>query len=138
VFRCFRDGFDGAAGHWLGGDGLAQSLWFAVPVVGLIGIGLILKCRLPFAIASHLALLYSGLLVYDIGAPGGAAAMFGLSANVLWAPSSLLAIPIFFASLVSSATSHRIYWREIHSSAHGGGAVVSYTIGRTALAQRAP
>jgi hypothetical protein len=26
VFRCFRDGFDGLAGHWLGEDGLAQSV----------------------------------------------------------------------------------------------------------------
>jgi hypothetical protein len=135
VFRCFRDGFDGLAGRWPAPDGLAQSLFVAVPLVALIGTGLVLKCRLPLAIASHLALLYSGLMVYDIGALTGSA-MSDFIADLLWAPANLLAMTIFIGSLLSAAMSHRIYWREILLRTHGG-SVVSYFASRTAPAQQA-
>lgn len=123
VFRCFRDGFDGLAGDWLGWDGLAQSVWIVIPLVGLIGTGLMLRCRLPLAVASHLGLLYSGWMVYDVGAPSGS-------------PSSLVAILIFLGSLLSSTISHRIYWREILLSAQGGNVVASHLSGRTAPSHR--
>jgi hypothetical protein len=127
VFRCFRDGFDGFAGHWLGPDGLAQSVWIAIPLVALTGTSLLLKFRLPLAIASHFSLLYSARLIYDIGVPGGSAVTSGFSLSLLWAPSNLVAMTIFLGSLLSSATSHRIYWRDILLSARkGGGAFVTY------------
>jgi hypothetical protein len=126
VFRSFRDGFDGLAGHWLGPDGLAQSIWIGIPLVGLICTGLVLKRRLPLAIASHLGLLYSGVIVYDIGSPGGLAVMSSFGMSLVWQPSSLVAVSIFLGSLLSSAISHRIYWREILLGARGGGTVASY------------
>jgi hypothetical protein len=124
VFRCFRDGFEGLAGQWLAPDGLAQSLFVAVPLVGLIATGLLFKYRLPLAIASHLALLYSGLMLSDIGLLSGSA-MSDFIASLLWAPASLLAVTIFFGSLFSAAMSHRIYWREILLRTHDG-PVASY------------
>lgn len=135
VFRCLRDGFEGLADQWLAPDGLAQSLFVAVALAGLIGAGLVLKCRLLLAIASHLALLYSGLMVYDIAASSGSA-MSDFIASQFWAPANLLAITIFFGSLLSSAMSHRTYWREILLRTHGG-SVASYFAGRTAPAQHA-
>jgi hypothetical protein len=137
VFRCFREGFDDLAGRWLGPDGLAQSLWVAIPLAALTGAGLILQRRLPLAIAGHLGLLYSALLVYDIVAPSGSAVMSGFSVNLLCRPAGLIAIPVFLASLLSSAISHRVYWRDILLGAHGSAAVASYFSGRTASAQRA-
>ena len=126
MFRCFRDGFDGFAGHWLGPDGLAQSVWIAIPLIALIGTSLLLKFRLPLAIASHLSLLYSACLIYDIGAPSESAVMPGFSLGLLWAPSNLVAMTIFLGSLLSSAMSHWIYWRDILLNARNADALVSY------------
>jgi hypothetical protein len=113
---------------------LAQSLWIAIPLSALIGTGFILQRRLPLAIASHLSLLYSALLVYDIVAPSGSP---GFAVNLLCGPAGLVAIPIFLASLLSSTISHRAYWRDILLGAHGSDAVASYFSGRTAAAQQA-
>jgi hypothetical protein len=135
VFRCLRDGFVGLAGQGLAPDGLTQSLFVAAALVGLIGTGLVLKCRLPLAIASHLALLYGGLMASDIGAPGGSA-MSGFVVSLLGAPANLLAMTILSSSLLSAAISHRIYWREILLRTHSGPAA-SYFAGRTAPAQHA-
>lgn len=135
VFRCFRDGFEGLAGQRLAPDGLAQSLFVAVLLVGLIATGLVLKHRLPLAIASHLALLYSGLMLCDIGVPSGPA-MSDFIASLLRAPANLLAMTIFLGSLFSAAMSHRIYWREILSRTQGG-TVVSYFADRATPAQQA-
>lgn len=131
VFRCFRDGFDGFAGYRLGADGLVQSVWIGIPLVGLICTGLMLKRRLPLAIASHLGLLYSALIVYDVGVPSEAAVTSDFWVSLFREPSSLVVIPIFLGSLLSSAISHRIYWREILLNGHGGAAVASYLPGRT-------
>src|ERR1051326_3568320 len=43
VFRPLRYGIDLLPG----GDGLTQSTWIAAPLIALIGIGLVLKSRLP-------------------------------------------------------------------------------------------
>lgn len=137
VFRSFRDGIDGPAGHWLGDDGLAQSVWIAIPLLGLICTGLMLKFRLPLAIASHLALLYSGLIIYDMAGTSGSATPSDFGASLLSEPSSLVAIAIFLGSLFSSTISHRIYWRQIVLTAHGGEALASYLGGRAAPSQRA-
>jgi hypothetical protein len=96
-----------------------------------------LKRRLPLAIASHLGLLYSALLLYDIAAPSGSAVMTGFRVNLLCGPASLVAIPIFLGSLFSSAISHRIYWREVLLAEHESDAVTTYFPSRAMPVQQA-
>jgi hypothetical protein len=116
VFRSFRYGIDfPAAEQWLGSDGLTQSSWIAAPLLGLLGLGHVLKSRLPLAIASHVSLTYSVLILYgscDVAA--GPSAAFA-AASALWQPSNFVDLSILLASILSSTISHRIYWREIFS-----------------------
>lgn len=104
VFRTFQYGVDFGLNRFLGQDGLAQSLWIAVPLIALICAGLCFKNRLPLAIASHLSLVYSALAAYQTVA-------YRLAGS--WDPSVFLAAAILLGSIVSSTISHRSYWREI-------------------------
>src|SRR5579864_7999972 len=101
VFRSLRYGIDfPAAEQWLGGDGLTQSSWIAAPLLGLLGLGHVLKSRLPLALASHLSLIYSALILYgscDVAA--GSSATF-VRASALWDPSNLIAVSILLASVL--------------------------------------
>ena len=93
--------------------GLAQTLCVAAPLLGLIGIGLITRARLPLAIASSLSLIYSALLLYGSFLANNPAEAMGIALSFLWVPSSLLAASVLLASFLSSAISHRAYWREL-------------------------
>jgi hypothetical protein len=93
--------------------GLAQTLCVAAPLLGLTGIGLITKARLPLAVASSLSLVYSALLMYASFLANSPAEAMGVALSFLWVPSSLLAASVLLASLLSSAISHRTYWREL-------------------------
>jgi hypothetical protein len=109
VFRPLRYGID-----LLPGDGLAQSTWIAAPLVALVCIGLLLKNRLPLAVAAHLSLLYSALLLYCSGATSTLASTLALAAGSQgWQDPNLLAMAIVLLSLLSCMISHGEYWREI-------------------------
>src|ERR1700733_346267 len=66
VFRAFRYSFEGVTFlSWLDMDGLVQSICVAALLLGLMFVGLIMRSRLPFGIASNLSLIYSAALVYS-------------------------------------------------------------------------
>jgi hypothetical protein len=110
VFRPLRYGIDLLPG----GDGLAQSTWIAAPLIALIGIGLLLNSRLPLAIAAHLGVIYSALILYCSGITSAPASTLAVAAGPqVWADPNLLATAILLLSLMSAVISHRQYWREI-------------------------
>jgi hypothetical protein len=106
VFRSFQYGVSLGFDRWLSQDGLAQSVWIAIPLLALIGAGLGLKSRLPLAIASHISLIYSAFAAYQT-------VTYRLAGS--WNPSVFLAAAVLLGSIVSSTISHRSYWREIFS-----------------------
>lgn len=109
VFRPLRYGID-----LLPGDGLAQSTWIAAPLLALVCIGLLLKSRLPLAIAAHLSLLYSALLLYCSGITSAQASILTVTGgSQAWQDPNLLATAIVLLSVLSCTISHRQYWREI-------------------------
>ena len=109
VFRPLRYGID-----LLPGDGLAQSTWIAAPLSALLCIGLVLKSRLPLAIAAHLGLFYSALILYCSGITTAPASSLAAAAGPLvWSGPNVLATAILLLSLISAMVSHREYWREI-------------------------
>lgn len=109
VFRPLRYGID-----LLPGDGLAQSAWIAAPLSALLCIGLVLKSRLPLAIAAHLGLFYSALILYCSGITSAPASSLAAAAGPLvWSGPNVLATAILLLSLISATVSHREYWREI-------------------------
>jgi hypothetical protein len=113
IFRSFRYSFEGIGfTNWLGIDGLAQSLWVAIPLLGLICAGLIARKRLPLAIASNLSLIYSAALLYGTIVEYESGSL-RLSPGALSAPSSILTATILLVSILSTAISHRNYWRDI-------------------------
>ena len=111
VFRPVQYSFVAEQGVAL--DGLAQTLCVAAPLLGLVGIGLITRARLPLAIASSLSLVYSALLLYASFLANSPVEAMGAKLWFLWAPSSLLVASILLVSFLSSAISHRAYWREL-------------------------
>jgi hypothetical protein len=114
VFRSFRHSFEGiGAAGWLNADGLVQSIWVAVPLLGLICTGLIARNRLPLAIASNLSLIYSAALLYGCLVETDFARELRFNLSGLGTPAGVLAAAILFVSILSSAISHRCYWRDI-------------------------
>ena len=110
VFRPLRYGIDLLPG----GDGLAQSTWIAALLVAFVGAGLLLKSRLPLAIAAHLGVIYSALVLYCSGVTLAPASTLALATGPqVWADPNLLATAILLVSVMSSAISHREYWCEI-------------------------
>jgi hypothetical protein len=94
---------------------LAQTLCVVVPLLALICSGLILGRRLPLAIASNISLLYSALLLHGSYLADSPAEEIGWRLSALWAPSFFLTVSVLLAAFLSSAISHRAYWREIFS-----------------------
>jgi hypothetical protein len=116
VFQSFRYSLDGiGVGQWLSADGLEQSTWIAAPLSALVCLGLVLKIRLPLAIASNGSFIYSILLLYGSYTATHSATLPHFELGDLWGPSTILAAAIVVASLMSSIVSHRSYWREIFS-----------------------
>lgn len=98
------------------GDGdLAQTLFVVVPLLALICVGLITKIRFALALASNLSLLYSLVLLYGLYLANASYGETGVKLSALWGPSLLLAGSVLLASFLSSAISHRAYWRELFS-----------------------
>jgi hypothetical protein len=94
---------------------LARTLSVAAPLFALICVGLVARKRFPLALASDLSLLYSGFLLYGSYVANCPADESGVKLAALWAPSFLFAGLLLLAAFVSSAASHRAYWREIFS-----------------------
>ena len=118
VFRCFEYGSAGL-GEVVSLDLLHVTALIGLLLTGLIATSLLSNVRLPLAIAADFSFVYSLCLWYGsylANAANRPATFFDLSA--LFAPSSLLAICLVLATSISSALSHRRYWREI-SPAHG-------------------
>ncbi len=113
VFRYVQYSFIAENGAAIGD--FAQTLCVVVPLVALVCVGLITKIRLPLAIASNMSLVYSLLLLYGSYLVNGSAAEIKMNANALLTPSFFLAVSVLLVSFLSSATSHRAYWREIFS-----------------------
>ena len=113
VFRPVQYSFVAENGRLALGD-LAQTLCVVVPLLALICIGLITGRRLPLAIASNISLIYGALLLYG-SYLADAPAETGWKLGALWAPSFFLAVSVLLAAFLSSAVSHRAYWREIFS-----------------------
>ena len=66
VFRSFRYSFEGITFiSWFDTDGLVQSICVAALLSGLIFVGLMMRNRLPFGLASNLSLIYSATLLYS-------------------------------------------------------------------------
>lgn len=114
VFRPVQYSFVAENGRLALGE-QAQTLCVVVPLLALICIGLITGVRLPLAIASNISLVYSALLLYASYLADSPAAELGVKLSALWAPSFFLAVSVLLAAFLSSAVSHRAYWREIFS-----------------------
>jgi hypothetical protein len=117
VFQSFRYSPDGLGlGRWLSEDGFGGAIWVAIPVLALLCIGLLLKVRLPLALASNLSLIYSTFLLYgSFNAINPTATLHHLRLSALWGPSSMLVVVLLLACFISSMVSHRSYWRDIFS-----------------------
>jgi hypothetical protein len=112
VFRPLQYSF-GAANERLAFGDLAQTICVVAPLLALICIGLISGRRLPLALASNVSVLYSAALLYGSYVADSPAGGTGGKFAALWAPSFFLAVSILLAAFLSSAISHRAYWREI-------------------------
>ena len=113
VFRGFQYSLSGlgVAVPWF--ETIDLTTLIAMPLIVLVGTGLIAKIRLPLAIASNLSLIYSICLLYGGYLANEANAAGDFTSSILWRPSVLLAAAVLFVSLFSSTISHRRYWREI-------------------------
>jgi len=94
---------------------LARTLSVAAPLFALVCIGLAARKRFPLALASNLSLLYSGFLLYGSYLANCPIAEAKVKIAALLAPSFLLAVAVMLAAFLSSAVSHRAYWKEILS-----------------------
>jgi hypothetical protein len=112
VFRSFEYSLNGIAQRLMA-DGVAQASIVAVLLFVLVCISLIVKVRLASALASNLSLLYSTLLLLGAYVASNPVAAGSFRVSGLWTPSCFLAGAIALVSLVSSAISHRSYWRTI-------------------------
>jgi hypothetical protein len=111
VFRCFQYGSAGF-GELIPLAPLHVTALVALALIGLVSTSLICAVRLPLAIACDFSFVYSlTLWCGSYLANAGRVATFDLSA--LFAPSSLLPIGLVLVTSISSAISHRRYWREI-------------------------
>jgi hypothetical protein len=112
VFRPLQYSF-GAANERLAFGDLAQTICVVAPLLALICIGMITGRRLPLALASNVSALYSAAFLYGSYVADSPAVGTGGKFAALWAPSFFLAVSILLAAFLSSAISHRAYWREI-------------------------
>lgn len=70
---------------------------------------------MPLAIAAHLGLFYSVLILYcsESDIPSALASTRALAGLQVWTAPNFLAAAILLLSLMSSVISHREYWQEI-------------------------
>jgi hypothetical protein len=114
VFRPLQYTF-AAANERLAFSDLAQTLCVVAPLLALICIGLITGRKFPLAVASNLSFLFSAALLYGSYLADCPVVGTNSALSTLWAPSFLFALSVLLAAFISSAASHRAYWREIFS-----------------------
>ncbi len=114
VFRPLQYAF-AAANERLAFGGLPQTLCTVIPLLALVCVGLITGRNFPLALASNLSFVFSAALLYGSYLADCPLAGTNNSLSVLWAPFCLLALSVLLAAFLSSAASHRAYWREIFS-----------------------
>jgi hypothetical protein len=114
VFRPVQYSF--LIGNGLDVTGASQAFCLVLAFLVLIGSGLFGKTRLPLAIASNLSFLYSVVLLYGFYAANSPALPVDIRLSALLGPSFALVTAVVLTALVSSASAHRAYWREIFSS----------------------
>ena len=111
LFRPFQYSFNGiGVEQWLGTFNL--TVLIAISLFILVCAGLVLKTRMPLAIASNLSLIYSFCLLYGSYAASQTPPL-GFKLSAMWSPAALLAITVLLISFLSSTVSHRSYLREI-------------------------
>ena len=116
LFRSFEYSFDSFAEvQMLVTDPAGLLAWVVIGLFGLMFVGVIVKIRLALALATNLSLGFSGLLLYGAYLASNPLAPPSFRLSGLWAPSCLVAVAILLVCLVSTAISHRCYWREILS-----------------------
>lgn len=114
VFRSFRYSFEGITFiSWFDTDGLVQSICVAALLSGLIFVGLMMRNRLPFGLASNLSLIYSATLLYSSIVEYGTTSGIRMNLSGFATPAGLLAAMMLALSAWSTAISHRSYWRDI-------------------------
>jgi hypothetical protein len=114
VFRPLQYSFAAANDRLALGD-LAQTLFVVGSLLALICVGLITGRRFPLALASNLSFVCSAVLLYGSYAADGPLAGLQHDFGALLAPSFFLALSVLLTAFLSSAISHRAYWREIFS-----------------------
>jgi hypothetical protein len=114
MFRPLQYSF-GAAYERLAFGDLGQALCVVAPLLTLICLGLISGRRFPLAVASNLSFVFSAALLYGSYVAERPASEIPNDLGALWAPSFFLALSILLIAFLSSAISHRAYWREIFS-----------------------
>jgi len=114
MFRPLQYSFAAAHERLAFGD-LTQTFCVVAPLLTLISLGLLSGRRFPLAVASNLSFAFSAVLLYGTYAADRPATgpMYDLS--TLWVPSFFVALSILLTAFLSSAVSHRAYWREIFS-----------------------
>jgi hypothetical protein len=100
-------------GEGVDATGTTQAFCVILGLLALICIGSFGKIRLPLAIASNLSFLYSVVLLYGFYAANNPALAVTIKLSALWGPSFVVVSVVVLAALVSSASAHRVYWREI-------------------------
>jgi hypothetical protein len=114
VFRPLQYSFAAAHERMAFGD-LAQTLCVVTLLLTLICVGLITGRRFPLALASNLSFVFSAALLYGSYIAERPASGIQHDVSALWAPSLFFALSILLTAFLSSAISHRAYWREIFS-----------------------
>jgi hypothetical protein len=114
IFRPLQYSLTAANERLAFGD-LAQTLCLVAPLLACICIGLITGRRFPLALASNLSFVYSAALLYGSYLADQPAAAPHHQLSALWAPSFFLALSVLLVAFVSTAASHRAYWRAIFS-----------------------
>ncbi len=114
VFRPLQYSFAAAHDRFAFSD-LTQTLCVVTLLLTLICVGLISGRRFPLALASNLSFACSAALLYGSYVADCPVAGIQRHLSALWAPSFFLGLSILLTAFLSSAISHRAYWREIFS-----------------------
>jgi hypothetical protein len=112
LFRCFEYGLSGFA-NVPALDVSHLPALIGIALMALVGIALVGNVRLPLAVACNFSFLYSVCLLYGSYLANTPTWATNPNWSAFAAPSSLLAAALVLITLLSSASSHRRYWRAI-------------------------
>jgi hypothetical protein len=110
VFGLFRRS-QSALSYYINIDGFPL-FGIALPIFALACVGLLMRSRLPLAMAAQFAVGYATFLLFSWHGPGQSAALASL--RMIWAPSGenfYMLAGILGSCLLSSVISHVLYLR---------------------------